>query len=236
MKILALDCSTEACSVALYQQAAEGAEPEVIEQFEHCARQHTERILPMVHSLLADTETSLQHIDALAFGRGPGSFTGLRICTGAVQGLALGAGLPVVAVSSLAALAQTAVQSSQLVLPATADLLATFDARMDEIYWACYRLENGVLQSLGEERLSAPEQVIVPAGNRPVAALGSGWSYSERIPGAGSVTIADATLLPGASAVATLASTAYQQGGALPAEQAIPVYLRDTVAWQKQGM
>lgn len=237
MKILALDCSTEACSVALYHRATADADAQVFEHFELCARQHTERLLPMVHGVLAETETSLQQIDAIAFGRGPGSFTGLRICTGAVQGLAFGADLPVIAVSSLAALAQTAAQSSDLELPATVNLLATIDARMDEIYWACYRLENGTLQSLGDERLTAPEQipgqVLAPAENLPVAAIGSGWTYSERIPAANTVQVACATLLPRASAVAKLAGTEYQQGRVLSAEQALPVYLRDTVAWPR---
>lgn len=234
MKILALDCSTEACSVALYHQPAVPAPAETVEHFELCARQHTERILPMVQSLLAKTETSLQQLDAVAFGRGPGSFTGLRICTGAVQGLAFGADLPVIAVSSLAALAQTAVESMDIALPASVELLATIDARMDEIYWARYRLENGVIQSHGEERLTAPEQMIARADTLPMVALGSGWSYRDRIPDADTVHAADPSMLPRASAVASLASIEYQQERLLSAEQAIPVYLRDTVAWQKQ--
>src|SRR5690606_10081736 len=128
--ILALDSATDACSVALYRDG------EVTSLFELAAKSHTQRLLPMVDELLQSADCTLKDLDAIAFGRGPGSFTGLRICLGIVQGLAFGANLPVIPVSTLAAMAsgfwREPAQYSALPLP----LLVALDARMDEIYWA----------------------------------------------------------------------------------------------------
>ncbi len=134
MRILAIDTATEACSVALWNDGNINA------HFELCPREHTQRILPMVQDILAANSITLTDIDALAFGRGPGSFTGVRIGIGIAQGLALGANLPMTGVSTLATMAQGAWRKS-----GATRVLAAIDARMGEVYWAEYqRDENGV--------------------------------------------------------------------------------------------
>lgn len=236
MKILAMDCSTEACSVALLKASSSGSGAEVVEQVEQAARQHTQRLLPMVAQILADTETSLQQLDAIAFGRGPGSFTGLRICLGAVQGLAFGADLPVVPVSSLAAQAQSLLKQ-ELLLSTDCCILSTLDARMDEVYWALYKSHAGRVELLGVEHLSSPEQLVpdkVNAGS--IVAVGSGVAYRERIPKADQYRHWQAGLFPSAAAIAELAVQEWLAGNSCAAAQAVPVYLRDEVAWQKQPL
>ena len=228
MKLLALDCSTEACSVAL------GLDGEVIELFELAPRSHTQRLLPMVDKLLTQTGVKLAELDAISFGRGPGSFTGLRICLGAVQGLAFGAQLPVLPISSLAVLAQTALESQQV--SESGLILSSFDARMDEIYWGLFRCEGAVVQAAAAEQLCAPEQLQLPAECRNsdgVSIVGSGWNYCDRIAPLDHTLSIESQLLPRASALLTLARAAFSAGAALPASEALPVYLRDQVAWNK---
>ena len=229
MKLLAIDCSTEACSAALSIDGELACE-----QFELAAREHTQRLLPMVDSLLQQAGISLTQVDAIAFGRGPGSFTGLRVCLGAVQGLAFGADLPVVPVSTLAALAQTAIADQSLSPPPSARLVSVLDARMDEVYWGHYRISDGLAIGDGAEQLSAPERLVVAVdGDGPVIAVGSGWRYADRIPGAARVSYADGELLPRASAVAILAERDARNGKLCRADKALPSYLRDEVAWKK---
>lgn len=232
MKLLALDCSTEACSVALFDG------DELLERFEIAARTHTQRLLPLVDDVLAQGQIGLGQLDGIAFGRGPGSFTGIRICLAAVQGLAFGADLPVVPVSTLAAQAQTALLPLQgHDGPVPDKLLSTLDARMDEIYWALYDVVDGAVQIDGKEHLSAPEQLILPPGcgiDSRLLAVGSGWGYADRLPCKDLPATVNAELLPRAAAVGRLALREFQLGLALPAEKALPVYLRDEVAWKKQ--
>ena len=137
MKILALDTSTEACSAALL------IDSQISQRYEVAPREHGALILPMIERLLVDAGVVLSQLDALAFGRGPGAFVGVRIATGVAQGIAFAADLPVVPVSSLAALAQSVEH---------ANVYSAIDARMDEVYWAAYRKNNeGVVELLGEE-------------------------------------------------------------------------------------
>jgi tRNA threonylcarbamoyladenosine biosynthesis protein TsaB len=233
MKLLAIDCSTQACSVALL---ADGML--LSEQFEVGVRQHTQRLLPMVDSLLTQTQISLSQLDAIAFGRGPGSFTGLRICLGAVQGLAFGADLPVLPISTLAALAQTAVADNNIPVTPNSRILSMIDARMDEIYWAQYTVNKGLVEIDGEERLSVPEQLLLPtmpgSNNIPYLAVGSGWNYADRISFRERVSKADGGLLPRASAIALLAEGDCREGRWCSPDEARPCYLRDELAWQKQ--
>lgn len=232
MKLLALDCSTEACSVALLDDG--GDIIRVTEKTEPAPRQHTQRLLPLVDQLLVDTGTSLQQLDAIAFGRGPGSFTGLRICLGAVQGLAFGADLPVVPISTLAALAQTAVNAGH----GGSTIVSTLDARMDEIYWAVYNSTGQGIELIDQERLTAPEQLLeghsVDRAN--TTAVGSGHHYHDRITPTGVFKAWYAEMLPSAKAIAQLARLDYQQGKTCRADEALPTYLRDEVAWQKQPL
>jgi tRNA threonylcarbamoyladenosine biosynthesis protein TsaB len=228
MKILAIDCSTEACSVALSDNG------ELTECFELAAREHTQKLLPMVSKILSDSELSLSQIDAIGFGRGPGSFTGLRICLGAVQGLAFGSEIPVIPISSLAALAQTAIDAHQIADSTL--LLSTLDARMDEIYWGVYQATNGLVELQGSESLTTPEQLVIPQSMFEVGeilAIGHGLNYGQRIACAAKISMLDATLLPRASAVLRLACSKYQEGHLLSAHEALPLYLRDQVTWKK---
>lgn len=238
MKILALDCSTSACSVALLSLSSDGQQ-QVVQRFEMAARQHTQRLLPMVESLLAEHETRLSDVDAIGFGRGPGSFTGLRICIGAVQGLAYGADLPVVPVSTLAAQAQAYLSVGDKLnrsanRPMT--LLSTLDARMDEVYWGTFQVSNDSLELIGQERLTAPENVVLDdqLDSDHCAVIGSGLAYQERLPAVDRYCSTMEDITPTAEAVAILAQREFMQGRSCSANDALPVYLRDEVAWQKQ--
>jgi len=159
VKILGFDTSSEACTAALRVGEV------VIERFDRGGR-HAERLLGMVDELLDEAGFPLTQVDAIAFGRGPGSFTGLRIAAGVAQGLAFGAGLPVVPVSSLAALAQGV---------DAPNVAAGFDARMNQVYWGAFRRgASGLVEAVGEETVIDPAAVSLPPGRGWVGA-GSGW-------------------------------------------------------------
>ena len=215
---MAIDTATEACSAALISGG------EIIEEYELAPRRHAELILPMVDRLLARTGLGLTDMDALAFGRGPGAFTGLRIAAGVAQGLAFAAGLPVIPVSTLAALALSGND-----VPGR---LCAIDARMGEIYWCAYTLDaDGLPAAASPERVSGPGDVTIP-GAGPWFGLGSGWASYADILKAG---LGDAyaghrgDCYPRAQHIAAIARREFEAGRALPPEQAVPVYLRDRV-------
>ncbi|MCF6235911.1 MAG: tRNA (adenosine(37)-N6)-threonylcarbamoyltransferase complex dimerization subunit type 1 TsaB [Gammaproteobacteria bacterium] len=223
MKILAIDTASDACSAALWLDG------DIFERYELAPRQHTSLILPMVESLMADAGLSLTQLDAVAFGRGPGAFTGVRIATGVIQGLALGADLPVVPVSSLAALAQGASRIHR-----QKNILAAFDARMGEVYWGQYCLaDNGLVELLGNELVCAPQVVPKPSQSLEWLAVGNGWrAYEDELNSVCQVvniSAQDVDYLPHAQDVAQLAVNDFKKGLAVSAEQALPVYLRDNV-------
>ena len=218
--LLALDTATECCSAALLHDGSVTARSEVI------PRQHAQRLLPMIEELLGERQLRLQDVDALVFGRGPGAFTGVRIATGMVQGLAFAADKPVVAVSNLAALAQRAWREH-----GAETVAAAIDARMDEVYWGLYGLQDGVMQLLDDERVCAPEAVSLPAGVGSVAGAGTGCQYAERL--AVTATQSWPQMLPDASDLITLALPRWQAGEVVDAADAQPVYLRDKVATPK---
>lgn len=222
MKILALDTSTEACSVALSLDDA------VTERFE-LGRRHGERLLAMVEELLVESSLVLTQLDAVAFGRGPGSFTSLRIGAGVAQGLAFGADLPVVPVSSLATLAQ-GVDAPKV--------LAVFDARMQQVYFGAYvRGGDGLVTLAGTEVVAGPAQVPLPEGAGWTGA-GSGWDqYAELLHQRLAPNVSNSLQHrhPRARHVARLAMAAFQRGEAVAPEKALPVYVRDDVAVAKQG-
>lgn len=224
-KLLAIDNSTEACSVALYRDG------ECIEEFALTPREHTKRLLPMVDKVLAESGCGLKQLDAIAYGAGPGSFTGLRICLGAVQGLAFAAELPVIGISSLAALAQTALMED--LVDEQEYVMSVIDARMDEVYWGLYRFEEGLAVSVHEDSLSSPEAISFTV-QQTCAGIGSGMNYQSRFALDHEFKLVDKAVLPSAAAVALLAAREFKQGRVIPADQAAPVYLRDEVAWQKQ--
>lgn len=223
MKILALDTATEACSAALL------CDGRVHERHDIAPRRHAELILPMVDAVLAQAGLGLNDLDAIAFGRGPGAFTGVRIAAGVTQGLSLGAGLPVIPVSSLAALAQPALGKAAVILPA-------IDARMGEIYWATYESDHDSLAyPASEEQVTPPDAVQVPSAKQ-VFGVGSGWgTYRERLERVldGQVNGIDPDRFPLAKDMLPLAEKEYRAGRSVSAEQALPVYLRDNVV--KQG-
>jgi tRNA threonylcarbamoyladenosine biosynthesis protein TsaB len=229
MKLLAVDTATEACSAALFIDGA------VHEQFELASKKHTQLILPMIDSLMAEAGLRPSDLDALAFGRGPGSFTGLRIATGVIHGIALAADLPVVPVSTLAALAQDYFANKAAAPVAESSPKVAFtamDARMGEIFWGVYRYDpSGFVTLLGREAVTPAEHVEFPALSG--IGLGSGWAaypavLSNRL--AGWVCQIESAFWPRAGVIAQLASHDYAQGLAVPVEQAMPVYLRDKVA------
>jgi tRNA threonylcarbamoyladenosine biosynthesis protein TsaB len=220
MRILALDTSTEACSVALLLDG------ELRMRFQLTERSHAELVLPMVESLLDEAGVALADLDGLAFGRGPGAFTGLRIACGVVQGLALGANLPVVPVSSLASVAEQVPAAPGEVV------LVCNDARMGEVYWGVFqRGSDGAVTALCDEAVSRPEAVGVGApGAMHVAgnALPRYPALAERLRAAGLQF--HEGVYPRADAVARLGEIELAAGRGVPAEQALPVYVRDDVA------
>ena len=222
MKILALDTSTEACSAALL------IDGQVFEQYALTPREHTQMILPMVRHVLDEAGLSLHEVDGIAFARGPGAFTGLRIAAGVTQGLALGADVPVMPVSSLAALAHGVWR-----VHGASHVLTALDARMHEVYWGAWRvLGEGQVLLDGEECVLAPANAPLPDAADWFAA-GSGWSaYADQLlPRFSAVLRAvDAEMLPRAHDVALIAAHLVAQHGWLPATEAQPVYLRDNVA------
>lgn len=232
--ILAIDTSTQACSVALISDDRQ------VEQFELIPRLHARKLLPMVTSLLSDADLELNDLDAIAFGRGPGSFTGLRIAAGVVQGLAFGANLPVIPVSTLAALAQGIYREKnrQTIIP-------VLDARMNEIYWGCYEVRDGLVEPLSEEQLTQPvqldPQLVVSNPDRvdglTWTGVGEGWRLAEHFPDAlrAIVTTTYQDFYPHAMDIAKLAVRDFRQGLAVKAEQACPVYMRGKSAWRKKG-
>jgi len=223
MKLLAIDTTEDACSAALLLDAG------VRERFELAPRRHSELILPMMDGLLNEAGLALGDLDALAFARGPGAFTGLRIAASVIQGAAFAAGLPVVPVSSLQALAQGLLREH-----GHGAVLAAFDARMGEVYWGCYRVDGDIMRAVADDRVGPPGAVAVAPGGAWVGA-GSGWLAQgpvlAKMLEAGAAVHGDAMVH--ARDVATLAASAFATGAAVAAEQAVPVYLRNEVAWNK---
>ena len=225
-QILAIDTATEACSVALLKN------DQVTAHFELCAREHTQRILPMVQALLLQGETTLNELDALAFGKGPGSFTGVRIGTGIAQGLAFGALLPMIGVSTLKTMAQSAWRLQQ-----ASRVLAAIDARMGEVYWAEYqRDEQGVWQGEATEAVLKPEAALQRMAQLEGrwAMVGTGWQAYPQLSADGALTLQPTeVLLPCAEDMIPLAALELAAGKTVAPEEAEPTYLRNEVTWKK---
>jgi tRNA threonylcarbamoyladenosine biosynthesis protein TsaB len=222
MIILAIETATEACSAAVYDAGV------VHERYRLAPREHNRLILPMIEEVLAEAGVALRQIDAVAFGRGPGSFTGVRIAAGVAQGIAFGAGLPVVPVSTLAALAAEALEEC-----AVDWVFPCIDARKGEVYCAAYRRDDkGRPESSGAERVIPADQFEFPPFGRG-AGIGSGWATYRPVltarAGQGGLAILD-DRLPRASHVAQLGADGFARGRVVPATEALPVYLRDEVA------
>ena len=223
MKLLVIDTSTEWCSAALWLDGQILARRVLAEQ------RHSSLLLPMVDELLREAGLGLRALDGIGYGAGPGSFTGLRIACAVTQGLAFGADLPVVGVSTLESIAaQTGAEQ----------VLTVLDARMAEVYWAAYERQGGHpegherWQAVSEPQLALPESVAVPPGGDWVGAgngfVALGEVLRPRL--ASQLARIDDTLMPDAAAMAPLAAAAFTRGEATDAALAAPIYLRDKVA------
>ena len=222
MKLLAFETATEACSVALYLDG------EVRECFEVAPRRHAELALPWAQALLAEAGIARAQLDAVAVGRGPGAFTGVRLAIALAQGIALALDRPVVPVSTLAVLASGAPADGP------ARILAAIDARMGEVYTGAFLRHGGTLAAIDAERVRAPDAVALPAGHEgDWQGVGTGFAAAAGVLGerlGASLERIDATALPRASALARLAAIAFAGGHALAPERVEPAYLRDNVA------
>ena len=217
MNLLAIDTSTEACSAALHIEGTTRS------RYEFAPRRHAELILPMVDQLLAEAQIKLSALDAIAFGRGPGAFTGVRIATGIAQGLAFSANLPLIPVSTLAMLAQS-------VNDKNGQIAAVMDARMGEVYYGLYK-SGAVVELIEAECVISPDKII--AGNLTRCfGVGSGWAnyadilrnvFREHLEGY------NADCCPHARDMIPLALQAFRNGDLKAPEDAAPVYLRNNV-------
>lgn len=217
MKLLALETATEACSAAVWIDGA------VWERYEQAPRRHTALILPMVEAVLAEAGLTINQLDAIAVGRGPGAFTGVRIAIGIAQGLAFAAHLPVVPISTLAVLALGAGRETGQTRIATA-----LDARMAEVYWGTWAVSGETVALLSEERVCAPALVTAP--HNTWFGVGSGWPvYAEALSQRLTVSGWLGDRYPRASDLARLAADPARREQWVTAEQALPVYVRDRV-------
>jgi tRNA threonylcarbamoyladenosine biosynthesis protein TsaB len=217
MRILALDTSTEYCSVALWQDRV------VVERCELVGQKHSETLMAMLDALLFKAGVKLEQLDGIAFGMGPGSFTGVRIACGVTQGLALGANLPVVGVCTLEALAEASGKSR---------VIAALDARMGEIYHAVYERQHDGWTTVSEPCLCKPENAPPVVGSEWFG-VGSGFAAYGAVLEArydGHLQGSNGAAIPQAAAIAALGAVQFALGRGVDAAEALPLYLRDKVA------
>ncbi|WP_208280763.1 tRNA (adenosine(37)-N6)-threonylcarbamoyltransferase complex dimerization subunit type 1 TsaB [Massilia oculi] len=218
--ILAIETSAELASCALL------AGEKVIERSTPGVRSHSQSVLPMVQELLNEAGIALADCDAVAFGAGPGSFTGVRTACGVAQGLAYGAGLPVLPLVTLEAMAEACRAGT-----GASDVLAVLDARMGEVYWAQYRFDGGKWTEVVAPALSAPQDVA-PLAAEGLRACGNGFAeYADAFAGRPFAQGALPDIMPHARELALLARGALADGQGVPAAQAQPLYLRNKVAY-----
>jgi len=218
MKLLAFETATEACSVALWLDG------EVHERFELAPRRHAELSLPWAGQLLADAGIAKSQLDAIAVGRGPGAFTGVRLAIAIGQGIALALDRPIVPVSTLAALAMQARGPRAL---------ASIDARMSEVYVGAFELRDGDACALGSEAVTTPTAVVLPDAAGDWHGVGTGFAaldgaLQQRLPSR--FASIDPTALPHAADIARVAAFAFARGEAVAPERIEPAYLRNNVA------
>lgn len=226
--LLALEASSEHCSVAL---RCDGV---FYERYSLALNQHNAHILPMIDEVLRESGRGLNEINAFAFGCGPGSFTGLRIASAVVQALALSCDKPVIAVSSLAALAQAAFRTRGI-----KNVFSLIDARMAEVYWAIYRLdEKGLMRLQGQEKVDKPAALppleLSHEMDQLLHAVGSGCCYQQEMQRIHPMIQSwQSECFASARDVLELALVLYEQGAWLQPDQAQPVYLREQISWKK---
>lgn len=220
MKLLALDTATEWCTAALWLDG------DLVFREVHAGQKHSDLLVPMIMALLDQTGLTLGRLDGIAYGMGPGSFTGLRIACGVTQGLALGAGLKVLGVSNLEALAEEA-----RVRHGAEQVVACLDARMNEVYAGLYQRQGDTWQALAGPVVCPPEAAPRPEAGDWFGA-GSGFAAYPALAArlAGRLGGSDGGVLPHARAIARLAAPRFARGEGQPAEAAEPLYIRDKVA------
>lgn len=221
--ILALDTCTEACSAALIYDG------HIFADYAEVPREHSQRLLPMVDSVLNAANISLKEVNYIAYGRGPGSFTGIRICTSMTQGLALGAQLPVVGVSTLATMAQIAISQG------ASQVFAAIDARMGEVYWGQYQSVNGMAELIGVESVSCPKDILLNFNvSSPIMCVGTGFDvYPSLVNLLPNMLHQQHIRLPDAKAMLVLAERDIELGLVTSVDELEPTYLRNTVTWKK---
>lgn len=226
--ILAIETSASACSVGIQI----GANDPLVCHLDE-PRQQAGQLLPMVDRLLAEAGITGHQVDALAWGRGPGSFTGLRVGCGVVQGLAFGWDKPVVPVSSLRVIAAAALARE----PLHQAVLVAVDARMDEVYWGCFGPDSAAsVVALSDEYVSAPEQVDAEFDHANWFGAGDGWGLQERFaPSLREPVVCYSQLAPHANYLLQLAVHDWALGKAVAAEAVLPIYLRNDVAKKPGG-
>lgn len=219
--ILAIDTATEACSAAV------AIGDNITTRFEIAPREHTQLILTMMDEVLNTAGVKLTDIDAIAFGRGPGAFTGVRIATGVAHGVSLSVDKPLLPISTLGAIAQQVLEEQ-----GAENCIAAIDARMGEVYWAKYIAKSGLMELQEEEAINAPEALLAAQGNEAWTTAGSGWDeYHEQLDVDNKPLLTHVDkVLPSAHYIARLAVEDWKQGKAVGADQAQPIYLRDKVA------
>ncbi len=231
MNILSIETATEACSAALSVNAS------VTHEYQVAPQKHSQLILPMVDNLLMAAKLEVAQLDYLAFGRGPGSFTGVRIATGVIQGLAMSASIPVVAVSTLETMAQQAFDGSDVSYAVSA-----IDARMGEVYFAIFeRDNNGTANLIGKEQVIAPNvatgllSAFFAQHQGDFLSVGTGWqTYPDLVDEATqSRRISTDILYPDAQFMLPVAQKMIEQGNTLAVDEIQPVYVRDEVTWKK---
>jgi len=222
MNILAIETSTDACSAALLCNET------LIARYQFAPRQHTALILPMIDSLFTEAGISKNTLNAVAFGRGPGSFTGIRIATAIAQGIGFALDVPLIPVSTLHALAALAYNKYQ-----SKSILTALDARMNQVYWCAYVWnENGYMQARMEETVVSPEDIELPEAIEEWVGIGDGWKYYyDRLLSKMSKPLQQyfSDEYPRANEIATIAKQLYIEGKVISAADALPVYLREKV-------
>lgn len=224
MKLICFDTATDALSCALWDGG------DLIEHDEVAPRGHANRVLSAIDSVLAEAGIARTSLDGIGFGRGPGSFTGLRIAAGVAQGLAFALDVPAIPVSTLAAIAQGSLREN-----GSRRVLAVLDARLGEVYAGALQADAGIMRPAGAERLCRPEDLVneLAEGGGGWVGCGPGWDACAAALRGGigaRLERMEPSRLPRARDLATLVHRAWMDGLAVPAERALPVYLRRRVA------
>ncbi|CAL7963734.1 tRNA threonylcarbamoyladenosine biosynthesis protein TsaB [Gammaproteobacteria bacterium] len=221
IQILTIDTSTDACSAALW------CDNKNSHRFMVTPQKHTKFILPMIYELLAEAQVDLNQLDAIAFGAGPGSFTGIRLAASIIQGLAFVANLPVIKISCLRALAQEVFTEF-----GKEKVLVAQDARMQEIYWGEYQIDNaGIMQAIVPDRLVAPKHTKT-ISDADFTGVGNGWKiYDDILTKRCNIPLIESKIYPQAQYMAELAAADFVKGLTVSAKEALPMYLREEVAW-----